>query len=282
MFPGLSPAHASAGVKGESMKQSSSTRGFAARHLPGFLLTLAVFAVTACAPPPSGSTGAEPPETPPPAAQPADKPATPTDPTKPDDKGTLVTNSPAASAVPVTKAPMPVRTQTAMFGAGCFWGVEGIFRKQPGVLATEVGFAGGHVKNVTYKQVCTTDTGHAEVVRVVFDPEKVTYERLVDLFFKLHDPTQVNRQGPDIGTQYRTVIYFYSDEQKAAAEKKKTALEASKKFKRPIATQIVAAPEFYRAEDYHQQYLEKTGRDSCHLPVMDDDEEPAPAIPAKP
>jgi methionine-S-sulfoxide reductase len=176
------------------------------------------------------------------------------------------------TAIPVSKDPMPAKTEAAMFGAGCFWGVEAIFRKQPGVLATEVGFAGGHVKNPTYKQVCYTDTGHAEVVRIVFDPTKVTYQRLVDLFFKLHDPTQVNRQGPDIGTQYRTVIFFYGDEQKAVAEKTKAALGASGKFRRPIATQIVAAPEFYRAEDYHQQYLEKTGRDSCHLPVLDEDE----------
>ncbi|MBY0260877.1 MAG: peptide-methionine (S)-S-oxide reductase MsrA [Phycisphaerales bacterium] len=268
------------------MNQSSAIRGVAARSVSGILLGLALAALTACAPPPSGTTGSKPPETPAPS-QPASEPAKPTA-SEPGKPATPAPTTPATdkgnpmTAVPVVKDPMPAKTQTAMFGAGCFWGVEGIFRKQPGVLATEVGFAGGHVKNVTYKQVCYTDTGHAEVVRVVFDPEKVSYDRLVDLFFKLHDPTQVNRQGPDIGTQYRTVIFFYGDEQKAVAEKKKAALEAAKKFKRPIATQIVAAPEFYRAEDYHQQYLEKTGRDSCHLPVMDDEEDAKPAIPAKP
>lgn len=265
------------------MNQSSAIRSGVARSLSGILLGLALATVTACAPPPSGNTGSKPPETP--AAQPAGEPAKPTasEPGKPVSPTTPATDKGnPMTAVPVAKDPMPAKTQTAMFGAGCFWGVEGIFRKQPGVLATEVGFAGGHVKNVTYKQVCYSDTGHAEVVRVVFDPEKVSYARLVDLFFKLHDPTQVNRQGPDIGTQYRTVIYFYGDEQKAVAETKKAALEAAKKFKRPIATQIVAAPEFYRAEDYHQQYLEKTGRDSCHLPPMDDEEDATTAVPAKP
>lgn len=268
------------------MGKSSAWRGVGGRCVPGIVLGLAVLGVTACAPPPSGTTGSKPPQKPAPASAPAEtrdtktnQPGTggvPKDGAAKDDKGNTM------SAVPVTKDPMPAKTQTAMFGAGCFWGVEAIFRKQPGVLATEVGFAGGHVKNVTYKQVCYTDTGHAEVVRIVFDPEKVSYEKLVDLFFKLHDPTQVNRQGPDIGTQYRTVIFYYGDEQKAVAEKKKAALEAAKKFKRPIATQIVAAPEFYRAEDYHQQYLEKTGRDNCHLPMLEDEEDEKPAIPAKP
>lgn len=187
-------------------------------------------------------------------------------------------NDPKAGS---TTMAMPEKTELAMFGGGCFWGVEASFRRVPGVVATEVGFAGGHVENPTYKQVCYTDTGHAEVVRVVFDPSKVTYEKLLDVFFKVHDPTQVNRQGPDIGTQYRTVIFTYSPEQKALAEKKKTDLDASKKFKRPIATQIVpvadGAGKFTRAEDYHQQYLEKRGMESCHIPLPEAEDEPATA-----
>jgi peptide-methionine (S)-S-oxide reductase len=188
--------------------------------------------------------------------------------------------APATSAEKTPMA-MPEKTELAMFGGGCFWGVEASFRRVPGVIATEVGFAGGHVANPNYKQVCYTDTGHAEVVRIVFDPAKVSYDKLLDVFFKIHNPTEVNRQGPDTGTQYRTVIFTYSPEQKAAAEKKKADLDASKKFKRPIATQIVAAAEpgtpraFARAEDYHQQYLEKRGMESCHIPLPEAEDEPA-------
>lgn len=163
-----------------------------------------------------------------------------------------------------------VKTETAMFGAGCFWGVEATFRKQPGVVDAAVGYAGGKTKNPTYKDVCTDTTGHAEVVKIDFDPTKVTYEQLVQLFFKLHDPTQVNRQGPDFGSQYRTVIFFYSPEQEATARAVKDKLEKSGKYKKPIATQIEKAGEFYRAEEYHQRYLEKRNLDNCHLPPADE------------
>ncbi len=158
-----------------------------------------------------------------------------------------------------------IQSQLATFGAGCFWGVEAAFRRTPGVLATAVGYAGGHKDNPTYKEVCTDRTGHAEVVQVEFDPAQVSYEQLLEVFWNSHNPTQVNRQGPDVGTQYRTVIFYHSDEQKAAAEESKAALEASGRFSRPIATQIEPAPPFYVAEDYHQQYLEKRGLASCHI-----------------
>ncbi len=157
------------------------------------------------------------------------------------------------------------QNQFATFGAGCFWGVEAAFRRTPGVIATVVGYAGGQTQNPTYKEVCTGRTNHAEVVQVEFDPAQVSYEQLLDVFWGNHNPTQVNRQGPDVGTQYRTVIFYHSDEQKAAAEKSKAALEASGQFSRPIATLIEAAPPFYFAEDYHQQYLEKRGLASCHI-----------------
>ncbi len=156
-------------------------------------------------------------------------------------------------------------TELATFGAGCFWGVEADFREIDGVVATTVGYEGGTTLNPTYEDVCSHKTGHAEVVQVEFDPSKVSYERLLDLFWGSHDPTQVNRQGPDFGDQYRTVIFYHSPEQRATAEASKAALEASQKFKRPVATQIVPTQVFYRAEEYHQQYLEKRGRRSCHL-----------------
>jgi peptide-methionine (S)-S-oxide reductase len=156
-------------------------------------------------------------------------------------------------------------TELATFGAGCFWGVEAEFRKVPGVVDAIVGYSGGHTENPTYKEVCTDETGHAEVVQVTFDPAKVSYEQLLDAFFKLHDPTQVNRQGPDFGKQYRTAIFFHSPEQEAAAKKAKAALEASGKFRKPIATEITPAKAFYRAEEYHQRYLEKRGAASCHI-----------------
>ncbi len=155
--------------------------------------------------------------------------------------------------------------ETATFGAGCFWGIEAAFRRIPGVVDTTVGYAGGHTKDPTYKDVCADETGHAEVVQVKFDPAQVTYDHLLSVFWEIHDPTQVNRQGPDFGAQYRTAIFFHSPEQEAAARKSKAALEASRKFSRPIATEITPAGEFYRAEEYHQRYLEKRGAASCHF-----------------
>jgi peptide-methionine (S)-S-oxide reductase len=155
--------------------------------------------------------------------------------------------------------------EIATFGAGCFWGVEAGFRQVPGVLDAVVGYSGGKTENPTYKEVCTDRTGHAEVVQVTFDPERVSYKQLLDVFWQMHDPTQVNRQGPDFGTQYRTAIFFHSPEQEAAAKKSKAALDASGKFRRPIATEITPAGPFYRAEEYHQRYLEKRGAPSCHL-----------------
>ena len=148
-------------------------------------------------------------------------------------------------------------TETAIFGAGCFWGVEAAFRRVDGVVETAVGYAGGQTAEPGYYDVCSGQTGHAEVVRVVFDPERVDYERLLELFWQVHDPTQVNRQGPDIGTQYRTVIFYGSEAQKEAAEASKAKLVAAG---HPIATQIEPAPEFWIAEDYHQQYFEKNRR----------------------
>jgi peptide-methionine (S)-S-oxide reductase len=156
-------------------------------------------------------------------------------------------------------------TELATFAAGCFWGVEVKFRMIPGVVDALVGYSNGHTENPTYKDVCTDETGHAEVVQVEFDPEKVKYETLVDAFWHLHDPTQVNRQGPDFGKQYRSAIFTHSPEQEEIAKKSKAALEASKKFQRPIATEITPARKFYRAEEYHQRYLEKRGMASCHI-----------------
>jgi len=155
--------------------------------------------------------------------------------------------------------------EKATFGAGCFWGVEAEFRKVPGVISTRVGFAGGHVPDVSYRQVCSGTTGHAEVCEVTFDPSKVSYAQLLDVFWQVHDPTQVNRQGPDIGEQYRSVIFFHTPAQEAAARASKAALEASHVFKRPIATKIEPAGPFYQAEDYHQQYFEKRGIAHCNL-----------------
>ena len=156
-------------------------------------------------------------------------------------------------------------TEIATFAAGCFWGVEAKFRMIPGVVDAVVGYSNGHTKNPTYKDVCTDETGHAEVVQVIFDPAQVTYEKLLEAFWMLHDPTQMNRQGPDSGTQYRSAIFIHSPEQEAVAKKSKAALEASGKFRRPIATEITPAGTFYRAEEYHQRYLEKRGAASCHI-----------------
>jgi peptide-methionine (S)-S-oxide reductase len=156
-------------------------------------------------------------------------------------------------------------SETATFAAGCFWGIEAKFRMIPGVTDAEVGYSGGHTENPTYKDVCTDQTGHAEVVQVTFDPAVISYEKLVEAFWQMHDPTQVNRQGPDYGTQYRSAIFFHSPEQEAIAKKSKSALEASGKFRRPIATEITPVGPFYRAEEYHQRYLEKRGAASCHF-----------------
>jgi peptide-methionine (S)-S-oxide reductase len=154
----------------------------------------------------------------------------------------------------------------ATFAAGCFWGVEDAFRQMKGVTSTTVGYTGGNTKNPSYKEVCTDRTGHAEAVEVEFDPNQVSYRELLALFFQSHDPTTLNRQGPDFGSQYRSAIFFHDAEQEAEAREAKAALEKAAVFKRPIVTQIVPAPEFYRAEDYHQQYFEKQGIRSCHLP----------------
>jgi peptide-methionine (S)-S-oxide reductase len=156
-------------------------------------------------------------------------------------------------------------TEKATFGAGCFWGVEAEFRELDGVRDAAVGYEGGHTKNPTYQDVCTDRTGHAEVVEVEYDPSRISYDKLLDLFWRSHDPTQVNRQGPDFGTQYRTVIFYHTPEQEQAARASKQALEASGRFKKPIATEIVPAQTFYRAEEYHQQYLAKRGLRQCHI-----------------
>ena len=156
--------------------------------------------------------------------------------------------------------------QKATFAAGCFWGVESELRRIPGVVTTRVGYAGGKMKNPTYKDVCADKTGHAESVEVIFDPSKVSYEKLLDVFWNLHDPTQVNRQGPDFGSQYRSVIFYHSPEQEAAAKTSKEKLAKSGKYWLPIATEIVPAGDFWQAEDYHQQYLEKRGLSNCRLP----------------
>ena len=153
----------------------------------------------------------------------------------------------------------------ATFGAGCFWGVEARFGQVPGVTATAVGYEGGALDNPTYRDVCTDATGHAEVVELDYDPAKVSYEQLLDLFFELHDPTQLNRQGPDWGKQYRSVVFYHSPEQEAAAKQAIARLAAEKRFSKPIVTQVVPAETFWRAEDYHQKYLEKRGAVSCHI-----------------
>jgi peptide-methionine (S)-S-oxide reductase len=153
----------------------------------------------------------------------------------------------------------------ATFGAGCFWGVEEVFRQIPGVKNTTVGYMGGTTENPTYEEVCTDQTGHAEVVQVEYDPEQVTYEDLLDVFWNNHNPTTLNRQGPDVGTQYRSVIFYHTDEQKQAAEASKKQLDQSGKWKDPIVTQIEPASTFWRAEEYHQRYLQKRGLNACHL-----------------
>jgi peptide-methionine (S)-S-oxide reductase len=153
----------------------------------------------------------------------------------------------------------------AIFAAGCFWGVEAEFRKVKGVKATAVGYTGGRTEDPTYHEVCTDTTGHAEAVEVDFDPSEVSYEQLLEVFWANHDPTQLNRQGPDWGKQYRSVIYFFTPEQEAAAKASRDALAKSGKFSRPIVTEIAPASKFWKAEDYHQQYLEKRGLAHCGI-----------------
>jgi peptide-methionine (S)-S-oxide reductase len=156
-------------------------------------------------------------------------------------------------------------TKKATFGAGCFWGTQPAFHKIPGVTATAAGYEGGTKPNPTYEEVCSHGTGHAEVVEVDFDPDVVGYNTLLDVFWNNHDPTTLNRQGPDVGTQYRSVIFYHDEEQKELAERSRQIADQSGRFKRPIVTQIVPASAFYRAEEYHQQYLEKHGMASCHV-----------------
>jgi peptide-methionine (S)-S-oxide reductase len=153
--------------------------------------------------------------------------------------------------------------EKATFAAGCFWGVEAAFRQIPGVVATRVGYTGGHTDDPTYERVCSHTTGHAEAVEVTFDPERVSYEQLLDVFWTNHNPTTKNRQGLDIGDQYRSAVFFHSPEQQEAAERTKEAVQAKLHWPKKVATEIVPAPEFHEAEDYHQQYHEKRGRSSC-------------------
>jgi peptide-methionine (S)-S-oxide reductase len=155
--------------------------------------------------------------------------------------------------------------EKATFGAGCFWGVEYAFRHVKGVMDAAVGYMGGTLENPTYKDLCTDGTGHAEVVHVEFDPNVVSYEELLEIFWKIHDPTQMNRQGPDSGTQYRSVIFYHSEEQQTKAAESKNKLKNSGAFNKPIATEIAPASTFYRAEEYHQRYFEKHGRQGCGI-----------------
>jgi peptide-methionine (S)-S-oxide reductase len=165
--------------------------------------------------------------------------------------------SPAMPAATKPAAPATNRTEVALLGAGCFWCTEAVLLRLEGVQSVTSGYAGGDVKNPTYEQVCTGDTGHAEVTRVVFDPAAITYAEILEVFWQLHDPTTLNRQGADVGTQYRSVIFTYSDEQRKTAEQSKAALDKSGKYAKPAVTQILPAPEFYPAEDYHKDYYNR-------------------------
>jgi len=158
-----------------------------------------------------------------------------------------------------------VALEKATFGAGCFWGVEARFAEMPGVLDTAVGYEGGELEHPTYKEVCTDRTGHAEVVEVTFDPSRLPYETLLDAFFAMHDPTQVNRQGPDWGSQYRSVVFAQGEEQARQTRAKIAELNATGAYRQPIATKVEAAKTFWKAEEYHQRYLEKRGMVSCHI-----------------
>lgn len=155
--------------------------------------------------------------------------------------------------------------EKATFGAGCFWGVEATFRQTAGVKATRVGYLGGTLENPSYEDVCGKDTGHAEVVEVTYDPSVISFEALLNVFWKNHNPTTLNRQGPDVGTQYRSAIFYHDDKQKRAAEESRQRLDQSGQFKSPVVTEITPATAFYAAEEYHQRYLEKRGLTSCHI-----------------
>ncbi len=186
---------------------------------------------------------------------------------------TLAASETKSEDSPGEKELKPVKKETATFAAGCFWGIEQKFSELPGVLSTIVGYTGGETKNPTYRQVCSNTTGHAEAVKIQYNPDKISYKELLEFFFKIHDPTQIDRQGWDVGSQYRSAIFYHSNEQKDAAEKLVKNLESSDRYKRPIATQIVPAPEFYEAEEYHQKYYEKQkkskkkecGPESCSI-----------------
>jgi peptide-methionine (S)-S-oxide reductase len=156
--------------------------------------------------------------------------------------------------------------EKATFGAGCFWGVEAVFRCLKGIVSTSVGYSGGTLENPTYADVCSDKTGHAEVIEIVYDPSYISYDELLRVFWKNHDPTTMNRQGPDVGTQYRSVIFYHNEEQKAAAEALKANLQNSGKYSKDIVTEILPASQFYRAEEYHQRYLEKQGFAGCKVP----------------
>lgn len=156
-------------------------------------------------------------------------------------------------------------TGTATFAAGCFWGIEEAFRSVEGVVDAEVGYTGGTTEDPSYREVCTGRTGHAEAVRVTYDPSRVGYDDLLRTFWEIHDPTQRNRQGPDVGTQYRSAIFVHDEDQRRAAEASKAALEASGRLSRPVATEIVDADPFWRAEEYHQRYFEKRGGGACRI-----------------
>lgn len=158
-----------------------------------------------------------------------------------------------------------MNTQKATFGAGCFWGIEAAFRRLSGVISAAVGYAGGRTVDPTYEDVCTDETGHAEVVEVEFDSARISYEQLLAAFWEMHDPTTLNRQGPDVGSQYRSAIFFHTPEQEQSALASKERMEKSGKFRRAIVTEVTAAGPFYRAEEYHQRYLEKRGGASCGL-----------------
>ncbi len=172
-------------------------------------------------------------------------------------------STPEKTAKPEVKK--EAKMEKAVFAAGCFWGVEAIFQELDGVAETTVGYTGGHTDDPTYKEVCKDTTGHAEAIEIVYDPHKITYEQLLDYFWRLHDPTTLNRQGPDVGTQYRSAVFYYSGEQKAAAEKLKD--ESQKKWKKPIVTEIVRGGKFYPAEQYHQDYFKNRGTEhfGCHF-----------------
>jgi methionine-S-sulfoxide reductase len=159
---------------------------------------------------------------------------------------------------------MNSKTETAIFAAGCFWGVQAYFDQVPGVVKTTVGYTGGHVKDPTYEQVCLHTTGHAEATKIEFDPSVTPYRNLVRHFFRMHDPTQMNRQGPDVGDNYRSAIFYTNDDQKKVAQEVKDM--AQKDFDKPIVTEVTSASEFYDAEEYHQKYFEKTGFGACHVP----------------